>query len=116
MVVIETDGSWELADSLKVAFQGAAATGLDVFTHGVEEAASHSGVADRQHGLLDLCETCRACAVVTQCGGGLFAHRYRTGSGFANPSVYCDDLKELITDMNAYRQGPRGRRPGDRPG
>jgi uncharacterized protein len=36
---------------------------------------------------------------VAQCGGGLRAHRYRTGSGYDNPSVYCADLKELIESM-----------------
>src|SRR5262249_9648637 len=40
------------------------------------------------------------CSVVRQCGGGLYAHRYRSGAGFDNPSVYCTDLKELIGFMN----------------
>jgi uncharacterized protein len=30
------------------------------------------------------------------CGGGHYAHRYRPGRGFANPSVYCPDLIRLI--------------------
>ena len=30
------------------------------------------------------------------CGGGHYAHRYRPGRGFANPSVYCPDLILLI--------------------
>ncbi len=42
-------------------------------------------LARRRRGLAGLCATCRACPVVEQCGGGLFAHRYRTGSGFDNP-------------------------------
>jgi uncharacterized protein len=39
--------------------------------------------------------------VVRICGGGLYAHRYRTGTGFDNPSVYCSDLKALITQVTA---------------
>jgi uncharacterized protein len=96
LIVIEADGTWEQADSLKTAYDGAAATGLDVFSHRVDEAAAHPGVAARRSGLAGLCTTCQECAVVQQCGGGLFAHRYRSGTGFDNPSVYCADLKEFV--------------------
>ncbi|GAA4458138.1 FxsB family cyclophane-forming radical SAM/SPASM peptide maturase [Phytohabitans houttuyneae] len=100
LAVIETDGSWEQVDSLKTAYHGAAATGLDVFRHSADAAASHPMIAQRQAGIAALCATCRACPVVRQCGGGLLAHRYRSGSGFDNPSVYCADLKELITNVS----------------
>ena len=39
--MIEADGSLEQADSMKVAFDGAPATGLDVFGHPLDEAAAH---------------------------------------------------------------------------
>jgi uncharacterized protein len=100
VVVIETDGAWEQADSLKTAYDGAPATGFDVFSHSVDEVAGHAGVAARQNGLAGVCATCRACPVVRRCGGGLFAHRYRSGSGFDNPSVYCADLKALIARID----------------
>jgi uncharacterized protein len=107
LVVIETDGAWEQVDSLKTAFDGAPATGMSVFTHSVDQVAAFPEIARRQRGMDDLCEQCRACPVVRQCGGGLFAHRYREGSGFANPSAYCADLLELIVSMNA-RPGASG--------
>ncbi|BCB85357.1 hypothetical protein Psuf_026700 [Phytohabitans suffuscus] len=100
LAVIETDGSWEQVDSLKTAYHGAAATGLDVFSHTADDAARHPMIAQRRAGIAALCATCRACPVVQQCGGGLLAHRYRSGSGFDNPSVYCADLKELITNVS----------------
>ncbi len=96
LVVIETDGAWEQADSTKTAYHGAPATGLDIFSHSASDAAEHSAIAARFGGAAALCDTCQACPVVRQCGGGLYAHRYRATSGFANPSVYCDDLKALI--------------------
>ncbi|GGM39713.1 FxsB family cyclophane-forming radical SAM/SPASM peptide maturase [Dactylosporangium sucinum] len=99
LVVIESDGTFEQVDSLKTAFDGAAATGLDVFRNSVDDVADHPMIAIRQTGLTGLSATCRACAIVHQCGGGQFTHRYRTGSGFANPSVYCADLQELIAAM-----------------
>jgi uncharacterized protein len=113
LVVIEADGTWEQADSTKTAFHGAPVTGLDVFHHSVDEVVSHPSIARRQTGLADLCPTCRACPVVTQCGGGLFAHRYRTDGGYDNPSVYCADLKELILSINGRRRRPA---PGPRSG
>ena len=47
MVVIETDGTYEQADSLKVAYEGAPATGLDVFRHSVDAVLEHPGLAAR---------------------------------------------------------------------
>ena len=101
LAVIETDGAYEQVDSLKVAFDGAPATGLNVFEHALDLLAGHPGIAARQQGLAGLCQTCRECPVVTSCGGGLYAHRYRSSTGFANPSVYCADLIKLITHIKS---------------
>ncbi|WP_051872175.1 FxsB family cyclophane-forming radical SAM/SPASM peptide maturase [Streptomyces sclerotialus] len=95
-VVVETDGSIEQVDSLKSAYEGAAATGLDVFRHSFDEALAHPGIAARHAGAAALAPVCRACPLVRVCGGGQYAHRYRHGSGFTNPSVYCADLQRLI--------------------
>ncbi|MER8027679.1 FxsB family cyclophane-forming radical SAM/SPASM peptide maturase [Streptomyces bauhiniae] len=100
-VVIETDGSIEQVDSLKSAYDGAAETGLDVFRHDFDQALAHPGVAARQTGLAGLAGRCRACPLVAVCGGGHYAHRYRAGHGFANPSVYCADLQRFIRHVAA---------------
>ncbi|MDH6126224.1 FxsB family cyclophane-forming radical SAM/SPASM peptide maturase [Kitasatospora sp. GP82] len=99
LVVIETDGTLEQADSLKTAYDGAPATGFDLFAHTLDEVAAHPGMVERQSGLAGLGEECRSCPVVRSCGGGLYAHRYRSGRGFANPSVFCGDLMKLITTI-----------------
>ncbi|WP_330244045.1 MULTISPECIES: radical SAM/SPASM protein FxsBH, inactivated beta-hydroxylase extension form [unclassified Streptomyces] len=96
LVVVETDGQLEQVDSLKSAYEGAASTGFDVFTHAFDEVAAHPGVRARQLGLAGVSETCRRCPVVRSCGGGLYTHRYRSDSGFDNPSVYCADLEALV--------------------
>ncbi|MFJ2024114.1 radical SAM/SPASM protein FxsBH, inactivated beta-hydroxylase extension form [Streptomyces sp. NPDC087897] len=100
LVVIETDGTLEQVDSLKSAYEGAAATGFDVFRNTLDEVAAHPGVRARQLGLAGVGDTCRRCPLVRSCGGGLYTHRYRsddgTGGGFDNPSVYCADLTALI--------------------
>jgi uncharacterized protein len=103
LVVIETDGSYEQVDSLKVAFAGAPGTGFDVFRHTLTEAAGHPGLVARQQRLAGLCRTCQECPVVTSCGGGLYTHRYQTGTEFANASVYCADLMKLITHISDHQ-------------
>jgi uncharacterized protein len=99
LAVIETDGRYEQADSLKTAYEGAPATGLDVSRHSVDQVAQHSGIAARQQGLAGLCRTCQECPAVGSCGGGLYAHRYRAGNGFDNPSAYCPDLLKMISHI-----------------
>jgi uncharacterized protein len=110
LLVIETDGSLEQADWLKTAYEGAAATGFDVFRNSLDQAALHTGIMARQHGLDDLCDACRQCPVVAVCGGGLYAHRYDPATGFDNPSVYCADLVELIGRISRAEgmHGPAG--------
>jgi uncharacterized protein len=96
VVVVESDGAIEQVDSLKSAYEGAAATGLTVFTNPFDEALWHPGIAARQIGEKALSPVCLSCPVVTVCGGGHYTHRYRPGDGFRNPSVYCTDLRLLI--------------------
>lgn len=96
LLVIETDGYWEQQDSMKIAFEGAPATGMHVLTHSVDDVVRHPAIAARQRGVEALCTTCRACDVVNVCGGGLYAHRFSPVTGFDNPSAYCADLKALI--------------------
>lgn len=96
LVVIETDGAIEQTDSLKAVGHGAPATGLNVVDHPFDAVLRHPGVVARQLGWEALSDTCRACRFGRVCGAGLYTHRYRAGSGFRNPSVYCPDLYRLI--------------------
>lgn len=101
LAVIETDGAIEQADTLKVAYHGAPGTGLHVTTDHLDAALLLPGVAARQLGEQALSAECRRCRIRRVCGGGLYAHRYRAGTGFANPSVYCPDLMRLIDHIHA---------------
>lgn len=121
LVVVETDGTLEQVDSLKSAFEGAAATGFNVFDHAFDRVAAHPGVRARQLGLAGVSATCRRCPVVRSCGGGLYTHRYREdgpgGPGFDNPSVYCSDLRELVEGVEgrtaARETAPQLADPGE---
>jgi uncharacterized protein len=96
LLVIETDGSLEQADSLKTTAAGMASTGCDVATHTFDEALAHPGITAQYRGLAGLAPACRRCEIVSVCGGGLYAHRFRADNGFDNPTVYCPDQLRLI--------------------
>jgi len=104
LVVIETDGSVAQEDTLKVAFDGAVATGLHLSRDPLDAALLLPEVAARQIGARALPDGCRACPVHQVCGGGLYSHRYRAGTGFLNPSVYCPDLLALISHIRGRLQ------------
>ena len=95
-VVVETNGAVEQVDTLKATYHGASYTGLHVLRDSFDAALLRPEIAIRQMGLQGLCAECQECRIRLVCGGGLYAHRYRHGSGFTNPSVYCPDLMRLI--------------------
>ena len=110
VVVVETNGAIEQVDTLKSAFHGAARTGLDVEHDSFDAASRLPEIAARHLGVRALCGQCRECHLSRVCGGGLYAHRYRAATGFANPSVYCPDLMRLIDHIRATVQADVDRR------
>ncbi|NDU72710.1 FxsB family radical SAM/SPASM domain protein [Actinomadura sp. DSM 109109] len=119
--VIETDGAIEHSDLLKPVTAAPAGTGLNVLRDSLDAARALPGAVERQLGAAGLCEQCRACRFVTVCGGGLQVHRYRHGTGFDNPTVYCPDMLRLIEHVRARvtadlaaARGREGEGPGGR--
>jgi uncharacterized protein len=96
VAVVESDGTIEQVDSLKSTYAGACATGLNVFDDTFDAALDHPGIAARQIGADALSDECRDCPIHRVCGAGHYAHRYRPGDGFRNPTVYCADMQVLI--------------------
>lgn len=100
LVVIETDGTIKQLDSLSSAYPGAADTGRHILTDSFDAVLDHPTTVARQLGAGALSPQCQTCPVMPVCGGGLYPHRYRSGTGFRNPSVYCADLLRLITHVS----------------
>lgn len=99
LIVVETNGEIEGVDSLKAVYDGATVLGLNVWEHSFEEALTHTAVTARQSGADSLCLACRQCPIVSVCGGGYLPNRYSREHRFQNPSVYCPDLKKLISHI-----------------
>jgi len=98
-LVIETDGSIEAEDSLKVCQPGITKEGMHLQTHSLEEALTAPLIAQCAASRLTLPKACQHCPVREVCGGGFIVHRYHPDRGFDNPSVYCRDLLKLITHV-----------------
>jgi uncharacterized protein len=101
LIVVDTDGSMEQVDTLRSAYHGAAVTGLNVYAHPFDAALDHPAVVARQLGTAALGADCRRCDIRDVCGGGYYPHRYRRGSGFRQPSVYCADMRRLIEHVDS---------------
>ncbi len=98
-LVIETDGSIEAEDSLKICQPGLTKEGYHVQTHSLNQALQAPLIAQCARRHIGLPPVCRRCPIRDVCGGGFIVHRYRAANGFANPSVYCRDLLKLITHI-----------------
>ena len=113
LIVVDTDGSIKQLDSLSSAYPGAADTGLDVMSDSFDDALDHPTTVARQIGADALSPSAgparswrSAAAACTRTGSG-------TGKASVNPSVYCEDLLQLIThvrdrvlaDLSAARCG-----------
>lgn len=96
LVVVETDGSYEMVDTLKSTPGKVAKTGLHVRHNSLHEAQSYMLQKQRTLGALALADICKGCPIVRQCGGGYVPHRYKTGDAFRRETVYCQDMLRLV--------------------
>jgi uncharacterized protein len=97
-LVVETDGSLQAVDTLRICQEGLAESGLNVFEHGLDDL--HLGlpfVHRLVHEGMPLSATCQACPENRICGGGYLPHRYASKNGFDNPSVWCKDILKLLS-------------------
>lgn len=95
-IVVQSDGSFELVDTLRSAYVGATKTGLHVAKDGIDQALKVQKKITQEKGGIDLSEICQGCAYKNICAGGYLPHRYRPENGYDNPSVYCADNSKLI--------------------
>ncbi len=102
-LVVETDGSIEALDALRVCAEGIQKSGLNVRTHGFGDLEQGLPLVHQLvHSRMPLSPTCQACSEVACCGGGYLPHRYSRKRQFDNPSVWCADILKLIARMREY--------------
>ncbi|PPA05925.1 FxsB family radical SAM/SPASM domain protein [Pseudomonas sp. MWU12-2312b] len=101
LLSIETDGSYHDLDVLKVTQDGATKLTGTVSDTSIAEVARSPSIEQHRHHLRKdgLSATCQSCAIVDICGGGSLPHRFGE-NGFANPTVYCNEMKRLVSHIS----------------
>ncbi|HFK5528354.1 TPA: radical SAM protein [Elizabethkingia anophelis] len=99
VLVLETDGSIEAVDVLKICGDSFTKNNVNIHTHSFEEALNAPLAEVYYNSGKYLPKKCLACPVNEICGGGYLPHRYSSKNGFNNTPVYCNDLLKLITHI-----------------
>jgi uncharacterized protein len=101
-LVVETDGSIETLDAMRVCAHGLNRSGLTVLEHGFDDLqAGLPIVYQAVHTGFPLCATCQVCPERDICGGGYVPHRYARANRFDNPSVWCADILKLLAHIRS---------------
>lgn len=96
MIVVESDGSYQHVDVMRINGLEEADTGLNLAD------CSLDSYLDQTKGTIpEACDTCKSCSAFSVCGGGYMPHRF-DGNSYDNPSVYCEVLFNLIAYINSY--------------
>lgn len=97
MLVLETDGTYDNHDVLRITEESGSTLGLNLEKNPIADAETCDKIQFHRHLLTKegLSPTCQACRFVDICGGGFIAHRF-SSEGYCNPSVYCEELYSLI--------------------
>lgn len=95
-IVIETNGDIEATDSLKTTFSGATDLGLNIADHSFDEVLQAKKFTNLLQSATEYSKECMTCPIFFKCGAGHLPTRYSKENGFANPSVYCSDIKKLF--------------------
>jgi uncharacterized protein len=106
-VFVESDGSIEGLDTLRVSGPRIAETGLNVLADSFAAIAQASDL-HRQTIFdgLPIPMDCRGCPEVMTCAGGHLADRFSHARGFDNPSVWCQDLLLLFGHLRELLRVP----------
>lgn len=102
VLVVETDGWYEVHDALKTTFAGAGHTGMSVESFAVAAVEMLPLVRAFRDKASGAAPECLQCGLFAVCGGGSPLHRYSAKRGFRQPSVYCADLTVLINHIGRY--------------
>lgn len=99
LMVVESDGSYQLLDVLHICGEAFTTTGGSLATRSFARQFALQRAASPTP-----CATCRACPVFDVCGGGYLPHRF-TGQGFDAPSVHCASLYATIATVGDFLRG-----------
>lgn len=109
IAIIDTDGTVTKNDTLKSSYKGADRffENWNIHSHRLVDIFSSSEFADAHELQRPTSLLCQKCSELQICGGGMPLHRWKSGSEYANPSVYCNDQLHLINQVKTILFGLR---------
>ncbi len=105
ILVIETNGTINKNDTLKVAHNGADrfdGANRSILTDSLLDVIHSPGFESYYRQQQPTAQQCRTCPELHICGGGMVAHRWSAEGGFDNPSIFCADQLALISRMRQW--------------
>jgi uncharacterized protein len=94
-----TDGQLQPNDIIRIRGNGSNTTNLNIKTHTFQDLKNNSIWKEARDSSINLHDKCKKCIYKNACGGGALAHRWSDKNKFNNPSIYCDDLFEIISHI-----------------
>ncbi|WP_413998098.1 radical SAM protein [Flavobacterium sp. W1B] len=96
-LVIETDGSIETVDTLRICGNGFTKTNYNVLNDELSSIFEGDQLAKLYYNAHnELSSVCEKCPIESICGGGYLGHRYSQENKFDNPSIYCNEIVKII--------------------
>lgn len=103
ILIIDTDGAIKKNDTLKSSpLRDNFIERWNVKDHSMAEIASSVEFHAYHLSQRPAAAACLACPLLRVCGGGMVTHRYKRGSDYDNPTVFCADQKYLIGRIQKY--------------
>lgn len=96
VVSLNTDGSLEPLDVLRFNGEAAVKTNATILANNLQDVTSDPVWLEAYNASINLPKECRACEFCFACGGGYLPHRWSDSRKYDNPSVYCQDMKEIL--------------------
>ncbi|GHO47953.1 radical SAM protein [Ktedonospora formicarum] len=98
-LTVLTDGALEPVDVLRIAGYNSTQTKLSVLEHPLQALEDDPCWREAYRASIELPQVCQECAFLKACEGGYLPHRWSRARRFANPSVYCSDLKRIYAHI-----------------
>ncbi|MDP4272671.1 MAG: radical SAM protein [Bacteroidota bacterium] len=98
VLTVKTNGDIEAVDSLRICGNGFTRTNLNVDRNELDDLFKDNLFKNYYYAHSDdyLSKNCLECEIKELCGGGQLAHRFSNKNNFDNPSVYCNQIYNLI--------------------
>jgi uncharacterized protein len=99
LVTMLTDGSLEPDDVLRIIGDGSTRTRVNIFEHDFHAIQADPLWREVYEASTTLASKCQSCPFVQVCGGGHLGSRWSKSRRYDNPSVYCEDIKDILRHM-----------------